>query len=474
MPHAASRPAPLARAAIGAVCVLSSLAVAPGLGAQAPAVPAWAAALDSAVTAELTRTRTPGAQVAVVVDGRVAYSRGYGVADVETGRAVTPRTLFRVGSVTKMFTAALLAQLAAEGKLDLQAPIGRVVPELTGRKVGTVTTHQLLTHAAGWLDNAVAYGRMGESALGEVMREVGDTMFFTEPGRVMSYSNPGFSMAGYVAEVAGKGRFGNLLEERVLRPTGMPRATLRPLAAMTQDFSQGHIGQPGNPGAIVRPFTENTAQWAAGFLFSSAEEVARFAIMLMDGGTIDGQRVLAEDAVRAMTTGHQVLAGTTARYGYGLRVETRDGQRVWSHGGAINGFDAMVTMFPDRKVAVVVLDNRGGAPLVGLTDLVARAVGAPPAPAPATPAERIGTAAERAQVVGTYAQGRTSVRIVEAEGELRLLQGTEREPVRLAGDDRIVVGTGDDAQTLFLVRGPDGRVAYLSVSSRALARQPER
>jgi len=99
---------------------------------------------------------------------------------------------------------------------------------------------------------------------------------------------------------------------------------------------------------------------------------------------------------------------------------------------------------------------------------------APPAPAPATPAERIGTAAERAQVVGTYAQGRTSVRIVEAEGELRLLQGTEREPVRLAGDDRIVVGTGDDAQTLFLVRGPDGRVAYLSVSSRALARQPER
>jgi CubicO group peptidase (beta-lactamase class C family) len=180
-----------------ALAGLLSLTFAAALDAQAPA---WAAKLDSLVTAEMARTNTPGAQVAVAYQGRVIYSRGYGVADIETGRAVTANTLFRVGSVTKMVTGAVLAQLAVENKLDLRAPISTYVTELAGRRVGTVTAHQLLTHTAGWADNAIPYGRMGEGALGEVMTVQGDTLFFTEPGRVISYSNPGYSMAGYLAE----------------------------------------------------------------------------------------------------------------------------------------------------------------------------------------------------------------------------------------------------------------------------------
>ncbi len=166
--------------------------------------------LDSLVRAELARSGTPGASVAVVANGRIVYAKGFGVADVERGDPVTTETLFRVGSVTKMFTGALLAQLAELGRIDLQAPISRYVPELEGKRVGTVTSHQLLTHTAGWLDNAVPYGRMGESALGEVMREVTDTLFLTDPGQVLSYSNPGYSMLGYVAERAGGKRYAAL------------------------------------------------------------------------------------------------------------------------------------------------------------------------------------------------------------------------------------------------------------------------
>jgi CubicO group peptidase (beta-lactamase class C family) len=459
--------------------LLAILASAPAR-AQAPAStaatrPAWASALDSAITAEMTRTLTPGAQVAVVVDGRLAYSRGYGIADMETGRTVTERTLFRVGSVTKMVTAATLTQLAADGKLDLQAPISTYVPELAGKRVGAVTTHQLLTHSAGWLDNAVAYGRMGEGALGEVMREVNDTLFFTEPSRVISYSNPGYSMAGYVGEMAAKQRFGATVDQLVLRNMGMPRATFRPLEAMTQDFSQGHVGQPGNPGALVRPFTENTAQWAAGFLFASAGELARFSMAIMDGGMLEGRRVLAEEAVRRMTTGHQAIPGsTTSRYGYGLSIANTGGRRVWQHGGSINGFDAQVTMFPDQKLAVIVLDNRSGAPMQGLTDLVAGlAAGIAPTKPPVLPDEREATAAERAQLVGTYKQGNTTVRIFEDAGVLKLQQGVMAAPVRLVGDERIVIAPPQGAKvTLLLVRGADGRVEYLHQSLRALARQP--
>ncbi len=455
------------RALAGAACLVLP---APAL-AQAPA---WASALDSLVASEMARTRTPGAQVAVVVSGVTVYSRGYGVADIETGRAVTARTLFRVGSVTKMVTSATLLQLAAAGKLDLQKPISTYVPELAGRKVGTVTTHQLLTHTAGWLDNAIPYGRMGEAALGEVMREVGDSLFFTEPSRVISYSNPGYSMAGYIAERAGDGRFGTLAEQQVLRRLGMPRATFRPLAAMTEDFSQGHVGQPGNPGAIVRPFTENTAQWSAGFLFASAEEMARFTIAMMDGGRFEGQQILDSSTVRQMTTGHVAVPGSaTARYGYGLMVDRRGESRIWQHGGSINGFDAQVTMFPDQKLAVIVLDNRGGEPMRGIIDFVAKQAAGltPPAP-PADPVERAGTAEERAKVVGRYGQGRTNVEVVEEAGGLVFVQGG-RAPAKLAGDDRLVITPPQGAKvTILLVRGADGRVEYLHQGLRALARKP--
>jgi len=296
------------------------------LGAQSAAAPRWAPPLDSVLTAALTRTATPGVQVAVVLDGRLVYERAMGLADAESQRPATTRTLFRIGSVTKMLTAATLLELAAAGKLDPQTPIGRYVPELATRRVGTVTTHQLLTHTAGWLDNAVAYGRMGEGALGEVFREVTDTLFFTDPGQVISYSNPGFSMAGYVAERAGEARFATLAERLVLRPVGMTRSTFRPLEVMTTDFAQGHMGSPGSAPAMVRPYTENTAQWAAGFLFSTAGELARFTMALMQDGELDGKRVLAPTTVQRLTTGYQPIPGdSTARYGYGLVIGRKDG-----------------------------------------------------------------------------------------------------------------------------------------------------
>jgi len=449
--------------------------IAPESAATSATPPAWAARLDSTILAELARTRTPGAQVAVVVDGRLAYTRGYGVADIETGRAVTEQTLFRVGSVTKMVAAATLTQLAADGKLDLQAPIRTYVPEIAALRVGAVTTHQLLTHSAGWLDNAIPYGRMGESALGEVFREVTDTLFFTEPGRVISYSNPGYSMAGYVAEMAGKGRFGNLADQVVMKGMGMPRATFRPLQALTYDFSQGHVGQAGNPGAVVRPFTENTAQWAAGFLMASAAELANFTIALMDGGMFEGRRVLAADAVTRMTTGYMAIPGNPdAKYGYGLMIGRNGNTRVWQHGGSINGFDAQVTMFPDQKLAVLLFDNRSGAPLQGVTDLVAREAAAiPRTPPPTLPDERDATAAERAQLVGTYMQGTTTVQLVDEGGALVFKQGVTSTRARLVGDERIVLTPPTGAKvTLFIVRGADGRVEYLHQGLRAIARQP--
>ncbi len=455
------------------LCFAVAVTAAPDIAAQEQPAPAWSAALDSLVRTELARTGTPGAQVAVALDGRVVYSKGYGVADIETGRAVTERTLFRVGSVTKMVTAAALAEMAAQGTVDLQAPVGRYVPELAGRRVADVTTHQLLTHSAGWLDNATAYGRMGEAALGEVFRDIGDTLFFTTPGRVISYSNPGYSMAGYVAEVAGKARFADVVDRLVTGKLGMERATFRPLEALTHDFSQGHIVTGTNPPAIVRPFTENTAQWAAGFLFASAGEFARFTIALMDRGRLDGAPVLSPEAVTMMTTGHIAIPGGDDHYGYGLRVGMRGGQRVWQHGGSINGFDAEVTMFPDRRLAVLVFDNRGGESMPGIIDFVARHAGGIDRPAAAAaPTELRPDAAARALIAGRFAHGPMRVEIALSGDSLVFKQGNGTAPIRILSDDRAVITVPNGTtQTVLLVRGTDGRVEYLHRGLRALARQ---
>lgn len=451
--------------------IVGAFVLAAPLGAQAPR-PTWADSLDALVKRELERTGTPGAQVVVVADGRVAYSGAFGVADIETKRPVTAQTLFRVGSVTKMITGTAAAQLAAQGSLDLKAPIGRYVPEIAGKRVGTVTTHQLLTHSAGWLDNAVAYGRMGEGALGEVMREVNDTLFFTEPAKVISYSNPGFSMAGYVLEQAGKARFGDIAEQLVMRKVGMSRATFRPLRALTYDFSHGHIG---NGPVIVRPYTENTAQWAAGFLFTSAEGLARFTIALMDGGRIDGQQAIAPEAVTMVTTGHVDMPGTGgSRYGYGLAVSSRDGTRMWSHGGSINGFDAQVTMFPDRKLAVLVFDNRSGNPMNGIVDAAARLAAGlvPPRAAEATSPPRDATPAERAAIAGSYRNGAVRIDLADQDGKLVARMGATTFPVQITAEDRIAIATPQGRRPFLLVRDSDGKVAYLHGSLRSLARQP--
>ncbi|MBX3131998.1 MAG: beta-lactamase family protein [Gemmatimonadaceae bacterium] len=445
-------------------------------GAQAPvSPPTWEARLDSLVRAELERTRTPGAQVAVAHRGRVIFSKGYGVADAETARPVTPQTLFRVGSVTKMITGAMAAEMSARGTLDLNAPISRYVTQLDGREVGTVTTRQLLSHTAGWIDNAVPYGRMGEGALGEVMDEVSDTLFLTDPGRIVSYSNPGFSMAGYVIERAGQQRYGSLAESMILRPMGMPYATFRPLHAMTRDFSQGHVGPPDQAAGLVRPFTENTAQWAAGFLMASAQDMARFAIAVMAEGMLDGTRVLSPEAVRLLTTGVAPIPGdTAAQYAFGLMVSGRPGRRAWRHGGAINGFDAMLTMYPDLELAIVVHDNRGGAPLNGIESLVYAAVSGETPPPPSTPAEpRVANATERTQIAGRYRVGRQNIEILNEGDSLTFLQNGLRMPVRLIGADRMRITPpvpGAQPLTLVLVRNAEGRVEFLSQGLRAIPR----
>ena len=461
------------RIALLALTALAALA-SPALAQSSS--PRWAAALDAMMRRELARTRTPGAQIAIVERGRVVYTRGYGVADVETGRAVTDRTLFQTGSVTKLFTGVLLGQLASAGVVDMRAPVSRYLPELAGRAVGATTLHELLTHSAGWGAGGIPYGRSDEGALDELYRSVGDTMLVPELKGVYSYSNPGFAMAAYVAERAALRPFETLLDSVVLRPLGMTRSTHRPMLAMTRDFSLGHTrakkpaGAAGSDGAgrasppvVLRPMPGNSAEWGAGFMYSTAGETARLAIAMMDGGMLDGGRALSADGLRMVTTGYVARAGFPGdSAGYGVNTTSVGGRRSWSKGGSVEGFRALVTMWPTEKLAIVVLTNRLSDLTYSATAQAARIVaGLAPPPAQKV-VEREPTAAERAALVGAYRIRKRNVEIREVDGRLELRRGPYTVPVRMTGANRFVVTPpGEETIWYLVIRDSTGAVRYL-------------
>jgi CubicO group peptidase (beta-lactamase class C family) len=439
--------------------------------------PPWAGAVDSLVVAEMSRMNVPGAQIAVVQDGRVTYTRGYGVADVESGRPVTEHTLFQLGSVTKLFTATLLAQLASEGRLDLQAPISRYVTDLSGRRVGEVTAQQLIVQTAGLMDRFQPFGRTDDAALGEHFAALGDTVVILEPGRIFSYSNLGFSLAGYVAERATGTPFAALMDSVLLRKLGLGRATFRIQHAVTHDFSQGHGALATGAVGVLRPVPGNSAEWPAGFLYATAAEIARVAIALMGNGVLDGERVLAPDAERAITTGYIGIPGTlTDRAGYGMHTDTIAGERVWFKDGFEPGYSSQVKMWPDRQLAVVISSNTEQDLPARLLDPIAGVVSGRPAPATRLipPVERPQTAADRAALLGRY-QARSSIEIAEGPSGLELRYPRATAQIRMTGPDRFFVtqpGTTGGERMYLVLRDPGGRVLYLHSGGRVIPKLP--
>ena len=285
------------RHAIQLSMVLLSLLLSSAFSASAKQQGVDFTQLEKVALEELKETNTPGAAVAVVSGDRRVFAKGFGVANIETGAPVTPDTLFRIGSVTKMFTAAVLATLADEGRIKLDEPIGKYVKGLNP-KLSMVTAHQLMSHTAGMTDESPSdYGSHDDSALAAYVRSLNDDYFFTEPKEIFSYSNPGFDVAGFLIEEVGGRPYADQMSDRLFKPLGMNSTTFRPTVAMTYPLSQGHSLSGKAKPTVIRPFGDNVAGWPDGFMFSSVNELARFAIAFMDSGRIDRKQVLTPEVI---------------------------------------------------------------------------------------------------------------------------------------------------------------------------------
>jgi len=320
------------------------------------------AELEKTIEAELAASKTPGAAVVVISGDKVLFAKGFGKTSAGEGQPVTTDTLFRMGSTTKMFTAASLVTLAAAGKIKLDAPIGNYVKNLPP-KLSALTAHQLLSQSAGVRDFAALVTTNDDAGLAQNVRAWKDDVFFTGPGKIYSYSSPGYWLAGFVTEEINGKPYADSLAELVLKPLGMTRSCVRPLDAMSYPLALGHNITNGAP-VIIRPVFNNAAMYPGGSMYSSANELARFAIAMLNGGKIEGRQALAPMVVENLPKPQFPLAGDEkAFYGYGLLGFEQQGVKVVSHGGVSRGYGSTIEFAPDHKFAVIVLANSNGQTL---------------------------------------------------------------------------------------------------------------
>lgn len=420
------------------------------------------------VQSELKRADCPGAAVAIVLEGKILFTKGFGVANVDTGDPVKTDSLFRIGSTTKMFTAATLVSLAEEGKAKLDAPVGNAVSGLAP-KIARATLHQLLTHSAGLGDTTVMEGPHDDAALGVACRALRDSLAFTDPGKIYSYSNPGYWLAGLAAETAGGKPYADLVAERVLEPCGMMRSTFRPTVAMTWPLAVGHESEGGKI-RVVRPLADNAGGWPAGQLFTTAPEFARFCIAFMNGGQLEGKPALPPFVIEKLSAPHVPLAGRDGHYGYGLSVRDEGSLRWLSHGGSRTGYGSFMKMCPQKNFAVITLCNKTGEHLQRVVDRAVE-LGLNIAPSPRARRQKLEMSPEEMnRLAGTYSNGRATVAIRVKDGKLVGAQGGVWTKV---GENRYVrsaVGNNPETEFLFST-GLDGQGAYLVREGRAMKKQ---
>src|SRR5262249_61720002 len=157
-------------------------------------------------------------------------------------------------------------------------------------KIAQLTPHQLLTHTAGIIDEAPMYGDHDDSALGRTIRTWKGDQLFTEPGKIISYSNPGYWLAGFVVETVSKKPFADQMSESIFKPLGMTRTTFRPTTAMTYPLAQRHNSSGQSAPSVARPIAGNSATSPAGPKFTHEFHLSRFGIVAIQDGRVRGER----------------------------------------------------------------------------------------------------------------------------------------------------------------------------------------
>jgi CubicO group peptidase (beta-lactamase class C family)/D-alanyl-D-alanine dipeptidase len=338
------------------VCLLPSVAA-----AQPPAKYAEAIkGLEVLIERERQENGVPGMSIAIVEDQSVIWAKGFGHADRAKTKPAAPDTVYRVGSVSKLFTDVAVMQLVEEGKLDLDKPVTDYLPDFRPENPSkkAITLRQLMAHWSGLVrEPPIGNGvDANPPSLEKTVASLNSSSLVYEPGARIKYSNAAVAVVGRVVEKVDGRPFATALRERVLVPLGMTASAFERTAVAGKGPAEGLMGTYHGREYPAPTFELGTAPAAC--LYSSATDLARFMSTLFAAGKGPTGPLVKEATLKDMLSVQFARAGQKHGFGLGVFINDLDGHRRVGHDGAIYGFAAEFSLLPDDKLGVIVLANK--------------------------------------------------------------------------------------------------------------------
>ncbi len=318
--------------------------------------------VDSAVQQFQAKNQVPAITVAVAMNGQIVYSNAFGQADIENNVKATPETLIRTGSIAKPISAVAAMTLVEAGKLDLDAPIQKYCPAFP-QKQWTIT--QLMSHTSGirhYKEDEIGNTRHYEKMSDGFAIFANDPLLF-EPGTKYSYSTYGYTVVGCVIEGASGEKFADYLAQHVLKPAGMTHTIVDDFAIVPH---RARAYSKENGKVVNAGLMDSSYKIPGGGLVSTAEDLVRFDLALMDG------KILKTSTTGLMWTPMKLTDGKTSNYGLGFGVTEMDGEKFIAHSGSQQGCSTSMIFAPDKRFAVAVMANMDGVNVTELARTIAK------------------------------------------------------------------------------------------------------
>jgi CubicO group peptidase (beta-lactamase class C family) len=350
----------------------SPVAVAQSSGARPVAQAPVADAVDRVIDEAIHDRAFAGAAIGIAQNGRISLIRGYGLADLEQRVPVTEKTVFRIGSVTKQFTAAAILKLADQGKLAIDDPLAKYLPDFP--RASEVTLRQLLSHTSGvssYTNPAIVKdptaGRKEWTTETMIAHIAGlQPGYEFEPGTGWSYSNSGYVLLGAVIEKVSGKPYRDFLKSEILDPVELFDTAVDDLAQIVPNRARGYdVGKDAPSGFANADFISMSAAGPAGAMRSTVADLLKWHLALFGGRVLKPETLALMTAPAHLKDGRLSSLGrrppfwvpATTEYGFGLFLDQIDGHQAIGHGGAINGFNTWMETFPDRQLTLVILAN---------------------------------------------------------------------------------------------------------------------
>jgi serine beta-lactamase-like protein LACTB len=314
------------------------------------------AMLDQFIQHEVTDKGLPALSIALVEDQQVVWSKGFGMADPDAKKPATAETVYRVGSVSKLFTDIAIMQLVEQGKINLDAPVTTYLPDFKPKNPFNkpITLRQLMSHRSGLVREPPVgnYFDPSEIPLAKTVASLNDTTLVYEPESRTKYSNAAIATVGYALEATQREPFPRYLKRAVLAPLGMRSSSFEPEPEIKKRLAKAYMWTVHDTTFQAPTFELGMAP--AGGMYSTVLDLGRFMSVLFAGG----RGVLKRETLEQMWTPQFAPAGQKTGFGIGFAVNEIDGHRSIGHGGAIYGFATSLLALPDDKLGVVVVASK--------------------------------------------------------------------------------------------------------------------